>query len=180
MLKLFLTFFKIGLFTFGGGYAMIPLIHKEAIEKHGWLSEEEFLDIIAIAESTPGPIAINSATYIGYLQGKTFGAFIATLGVALPSFIIITLISMFLITFKENQIVEYAFQGIRVGVSLLILNAAYKLFKKLKLNLFSVILLITGFILMLFKLIPTLLIIAIGGICGIIYTLISVSIEVRK
>ena len=89
ILTLFLTFFKIGAFTFGGGYAMIPFIQKEIVEKHGWMTDDDILDIFAIAESTPGPIAINSATYIGFKVGGVFGSAMATLGVCIPSFVII-------------------------------------------------------------------------------------------
>ena len=107
MFKIFFTFFKIGLFTFGGGYSMIPLIHFYAVDKFKWISETEFIDIIAIAESTPGPIAINSATYVGYKYNGVKGSAFATLGVALPSIIIIVLISAFLMQFKDNTYVEY-------------------------------------------------------------------------
>ena len=95
ILRLFLVFFKIGLFTFGGGYAMIAVMEREFVEKKGWINHEEFLDIIGIAESSPGPLAVNSATFIGYKYGKFFGALFATLGVVLPSFIIIFAISFF-------------------------------------------------------------------------------------
>ena len=103
---LFVTFFKIGAFTFGGGYAMIPLIQKEVVESKGFITDEDILDIFAIAESTPGPIAINSATFIGYKIAGVLGSFFATLGVVLPSFIIIFIISMFADAFKQNEYVK--------------------------------------------------------------------------
>ena len=110
--KLFAIFFKLGLFTFGGGYAMIPAIKEIIIEKEKWLTEDEMLEIIAIAESTPGPIAINIATYIGYLQGKVLGSIAATLGVVLPSLTIIFIISLFFDKFIANVYISYAFVGI--------------------------------------------------------------------
>ena len=111
-LDLFLSFFKIGLFTFGGGYAMIALIENEFVENKKLLDHEEFMDLVVIAESTPGPIAINSATYIGYKSTGVLGSLFATIGVCVPSFVIIYIISMFLDKFLEFQIVSSAFRGI--------------------------------------------------------------------
>ena len=127
---LFLTFFKIGAFTFGGGYAMIPLIQKETVENKGWITDEDILEIIAIAESTPGPIAINSATFVGYRTCGFLGAACATFGVVLPSFCIILAISYVLNAFREIKAVEYAFNGIRAGVLALLLKALWTMFKK--------------------------------------------------
>ena len=129
-LRLFLTFFKIGLFTFGGGYAMISLIQNECIEKKKWITNEEFLNCVALAESTPGPIAINSATYIGYKVAGVLGSIFATLGVVIPSFVIIFIISIFFNNLLEIQVIANAFKGIKVGVSLLIISAGIKLFLK--------------------------------------------------
>ena len=129
-LKLFLTFFKIGLFTFGGGYAMISLIENECIEKKKWITNEEFLNCVALAESTPGPIAINSATFIGYKVAGFLGSLFATLGVILPSFVIIFLISLFFNNLLEIEVIANAFKGIKVGVSLLIISAGIKMFIK--------------------------------------------------
>lgn len=129
-LKLFLTFFKIGLFTFGGGYAMISLIENECIEKKKWITNEEFLNCVALAESTPGPIAINSATYIGYKVAGVLGSIFATLGVILPSFVIIFIISIFFNDLLKITVIANAFKGIKVGVSLLIISAGIKLFLK--------------------------------------------------
>lgn len=171
---LFWTFFKIGLFTFGGGYAMIPFIHQYAVEKYKWITDDEFLDIIAIAESTPGPIAINSATYIGYKIKGVGGSALATFGVTLPSVIIITLIAAFFMQFKDNVYVEYAFQGIRIGVAILVLNAALRMYKKLDKTILSFFLIIIGFGLILFELLPVIYVILIGGVTGIIYQLIKV------
>lgn len=135
--ELFLTFFKIGLFTFGGGYAMIPLLENEFVEKKKWMEHEEFLDIVAIAESTPGPIAINSATYIGYKSMSVLGSVFATLGVTLPSFIIIFTISIFFDSFLKLKVVSAAFKGIQACVVYLILSAGIKMFKKMKKNALS-------------------------------------------
>ena len=123
LITLFTTFFKIGAFTFGGGYAMIPLIQRETVEKHKWITEDDILDIIAIAESTPGPIAINSATFVGYKTAGFLGAVMATLGVVLPSFCIILVISYVLREFREIKAVQYAFEGIRAGVLALLIKA---------------------------------------------------------
>ena len=137
-LQLFLTMLKIGLFTFGGGYAMIALLENEFVTKRGWLEQEEFLDVAAIAESTPGPIAINSATYVGYKRGGLMGALVATLGITLPSFCIIYAISLFFDAFLSLAVVAYAFQGIRVAVIYLILSAGLRMLKKMKRTPFSV------------------------------------------
>ena len=137
-LQLFWTMLKIGLFTFGGGYAMIALLENEFVTKRGWLEQEEFLDVAAIAESTPGPIAINSATYVGYKRGGLMGALVATLGITLPSFCIIYAISLFFDAFLSLAVVAYAFQGIRVAVIYLILSAGLRMLKKMKRTPFSV------------------------------------------
>jgi len=130
LLKLFLTFMKIGAFTFGGAYAMIPLIQRETVEKHQWVTDEDILEIIAIAESTPGPIAVNAATFVGYRTCGFWGAFWATFGLVLPSFVIITIISRILQQFQELRAVRYAFMGIRAGVLALILKALWGMGRK--------------------------------------------------
>lgn len=131
-LQLFLTMFKIGLFTFGGGYAMIALLENEFVTKRGWLEQEEFLDVAAIAESTPGPIAINSATYIGYKKAGILGSLVATLGMVLPSFCIIYAISLFFDAFLSLTAVACAFKGIQIAVIYLILSAGLRMLKKMK------------------------------------------------
>ena len=130
MWQLFVTFFKIGGFTFGGGYAMIPLIQHEAVEKHKWITDDDILEIIAIAESTPGPIAINSATFVGYRTCGVLGAACATFGVVLPSFVVILAISYVLKEFQNIRAVQYAFNGIRAGVLALLFKALWSMFKK--------------------------------------------------
>lgn len=132
MLTLFLTFAKIGLFTFGGGYAMISIIENICVEQKKWITHDEMMDVTVIAESTPGPIAINCATFVGYKQKGIWGAIAATFGVVLPSFIIIYLMSMFLDNFLEITWIANAFKGIRIAVGILILDAGINMFKKMK------------------------------------------------
>ena len=140
VLRLFLCMIKIGLFTFGGGYAMIALLEDEFVSKKNWLSREEFLDMLAIAESTPGPIAINSATYIGFKVGGVFGSAMATVGVCIPSFVIIYVISLFFDAFLSIKYVQYAFKGIQVCVTYLILSAGIKMWKGIEKNLMNILL----------------------------------------
>lgn len=136
-LDLFWTWLIIGLTTFGGGYAMIAIIQNKIVEKRKWISNDDLTKIIAIAESTPGPIAINSATYIGYKLLGVFGSFLATLGVVLPSFVIIYVISLFFNDLLQYQIVQYAFNGIKASVSALILLAGIKMLKSTKKDLLT-------------------------------------------
>lgn len=145
---LFLTFFKIGLFTFGGGYAMISLLENEFVERKKWLDHDEFMNIIVIAESTPGPVAINSATYIGYKVGGVFGSSLATLGVCIPSFVIIYIISLFFDRFMQLELVAAAFKGIQVCVVYLIFSAGLKMFKKMEKKPLPIILMSLTIILM--------------------------------
>lgn len=135
---LFFSMLKIGLFTFGGGYAMIPLLQSEFVAKRKWLGEEEFMDMVAIAESTPGPIAINAATYIGYKAGKFFGAALSTVAVCIPSFSIIYVISLFFDKFAAMDRVAAAFSGIRVCVIFLIFSAGIKMFISLPKTFFNI------------------------------------------
>ena len=128
---LFFTFFKIGLFTFGGGYAMIALLEEEFIQRRKWLGKDEFLDMTAIAESTPGPVAINSATYLGYKLAKVPGAATATVAVCLPSFLIIYAISLFFEQFTQLTVIANAFKGIQVCVIYLIFSAGVRMLKAL-------------------------------------------------
>ena len=129
---LFLTFMKIGFFTFGGGYAMISVIEDICVEKKKWISHEEKMDITVIAESTPGPMAINCATYVGYRQGGLWGSVIATVGMVLPSFAVIYCISRFLSNFLEYAVIARAFRGIRIGVGLLIFRVGLNMARKMK------------------------------------------------
>ena len=132
MAELFLTFFKIGLFTFGGGYAMLSVIEDACVEKKKWITHDEMMNVTVIAESTPGPIAINCATFVGYKTAGMLGSIAATLGVVMPSFIIIYIISMFLNNLLEYPIVSKAFSGIRAGISLLIVDVGVNMLLKME------------------------------------------------
>ena len=174
LLALFLVFFKIGLFTFGGGYAMIAQIKEVVVDKKNWISEEEFFQIVAISESTPGPIAINMATYIGYKKASILGSVLATFGVVLPSFSIIFIISLFLDKFMTNEYVKYAFYGINAAVSFIIIKTGVNLLIKLKKDVVSISLFTIVFILMIvFEILgislSSIVYIIIGGLIGIIY-----------
>ena len=145
---LFINMLKIGLFTFGGGYAMIHLLENEFVAKKKWIKEDEFMDLVAIAESTPGPIAINCSTYIGYKKEKILGAVLATLGMCIPSFTIIFLISLFFNQFLSIGWVASAFKGIQVCVVFLILSAGVKMLKKMKKKPFNLIVMSATFLCM--------------------------------
>lgn len=174
ILNLFYLFFKIGLFTFGGGYAMISQIKEIIVEKKKWITEEDLLEIITIAESTPGPIAINMATYIGYKRKNILGSVAATLGVILPSFIIIFLISLFIEQFMSLKVVKYAFVGINVGVCFLILKTAISMFKKIEKKVLPILIFSVVFgLLIIFEILSikfsSIFFILFGGVIGIIY-----------
>ncbi|MBQ9750996.1 MAG: chromate transporter [Clostridia bacterium] len=142
-LNLFFTMLKIGLFTFGGGYAMIALLENEFVSKKEWIEKDEFLDMVAIAESTPGPIAINAATYIGYKMLGFLGSLTATVAVCIPSFVIIYAISLFFDAFLSFTLVAYAFRGIQVCVIWLILSAGLKMLKQMRRTVFNILVLST-------------------------------------
>ena len=142
-LNLFFTMLKIGLFTFGGGYAMIALLENEFVSKKKWIEKDEFLDMVAIAESTPGPIAINAATYIGYKMLGFLGSLTATVAICIPSFVIIYAISLFFDAFLSFTLVAYAFRGIQVCVIWLILSAGLKMLKQMRRTVFNILVLST-------------------------------------
>ena len=177
-LTLFLTMLKIGLVTFGGGYAMIALLENEFVENKSWLEKDEFLDVAAIAESTPGPIAINAATYIGYKNAGFIGSAIATLGICLPSFSIIYAISLFFDAFLSLTWVAYAFKGIQICVIYLILCAGLKMLSHMKKTAFNIIIISTTLTCMVvFSLFAvkfsTIFYILICGGCGVIVYLLG-------
>ena len=181
-LSLFLTMLKIGLFTFGGGYAMIALLENEFVEKKKWLDKDEFLDIAAIAESTPGPIAINAATYIGYKNSGIIGSMIATLGICIPSFAIIYAISLFFDDFISFTLVAYAIKGIQICVIYLILTAGLKMLKQMKKTTFNMIIIsLTLTCMIVFSLFAvkfsTIFYILISGACGVAIYLLG---KIRK
>ena len=180
ILELFLTFLKIGAFTFGGGYAMVAVIENEIVERKKWLEKDELLDIIAVAESTPGPIAINSATFIGYRKAKFWGSFCATLGVVIPSFVIITIVALFLRRFYEYPVVQDAFRGIRIGVVVLIANAVYSLAKGLKWGVFAIISALAAFILVAFLDFAVIPIILAAALAGILYSTLLRKNEAKR
>ena len=130
LFSLFLTFAKIGAVTFGGGYAMLPILSRELVEKRGWISEEDLADYFAVGQCTPGVIAVNTATFVGHRRKGVLGGIFATLGVVFPSLIIISVIAALLMGFADNEIIKHAFAGIRVAVCALILSSVIKLFKK--------------------------------------------------
>ncbi len=171
--ELFLTFMKIGGFTFGGGYAMIPLIQRETVEVKGWITDEDILEIIAIAESTPGPIAINSATFVGYRTAGVLGSAAATLGVVLPSFVIISLISFVLTQFQELKAVQYAFFGIRAGVLALIVKAFLTMYKKCPKGMLSYIIWVFAFACSALLGVNVMIAIVASALLGIITTLVN-------
>ena len=181
-LSLFLTMLKIGVFTFGGGYAMIALFENEFVAKKKWLEKDEFLDVAAIAESTPGPIAINAATYIGYKNAGIIGSIIATLGICIPSFVIIYAISLFFDAFLSLTLVAYGFKGIQICVVYLILTAGLKMLKQMKKTAFNIIIIsITLICMVVFSFFAvkfsTIFYILISGICGVVVYLLG---KIRK
>ena len=171
--KLFLTFFKIGAFTFGGGYAMIPLIQKEAVETNGWITDDDILEIIAIAESTPGPIAINSATFVGYRTAGVLGAACATFGVVLPSFVVILAISYVLREFAQVAAVQYAFNGIRAGVLALLFKALWTMYKKAPKGWVSYVVMAGAFVATAFLNIPILAVIVGCAVFGLVTAMLA-------
>ena len=173
MISLFLIFMKIGLFTFGGGYAMIPLIQRETVNNKKWISDKDILDIVAIAESTPGPIAINAATFIGYRVGGFLGAMAATVGVVLPSFAIIAAISYVLAAFQNVVWIQYAFNGIRAGVLALIVKALWSMYKQSPKGVFSYLIMFGAFAVTAFLPVNVVFVILFCAAAGIVPTLIT-------
>ena len=170
--ELFCVFFSIGAFTFGGGYAMIPLIQRETVEKKGWITDGDILEIIAISESTPGPIAINIATFVGQRVAGFWGAVSATFGVVLPAFTVITAISFVLRQFQSLRAVQYAFLGIRAGVLALVLKALWSIFRQTQRTGFNFLLAGIVFVLVAFLGSNVLLVLVGCAIAGIVFTLL--------
>ena len=170
--ELFFTFLKIGLFTFGGGYAMIPLIEEEVCEKKKWISKDELTDIVIISESTPGSLSINIATFVGMKMCSYLGSLFSTLGLVIPSFVIISLITKFLFSFS-NKYISYALLGIKGAVIALIINALISMFKECNRNMFSYILMLLGIFVIVFLKINAFFVIVIGAIAGLIYCFIK-------
>lgn len=168
-LKLFLSIFKIGTFTFGGGYAMIPLIEEEVVVNKGWISKEEFLDILVVSQSLPGALAVNTSVFLGYKIGGFIGAMVALLAVILPSFLIILIIAVFFMKFRDNYYVNAAFKGITAAVPMLVLIGAISLSKGLEKNIRTLITIIVGIIALAFFNIHPVLVIIISGLYGVIF-----------
>lgn len=167
--ELFLSFLKIGAFTFGGGYAMMPIMHREVVEKKQWASDEDITKILVISESTPGVLAVNSATFIGYKIGGFWGSVVATLGVVLPSFLVISVLSLFIVEFKQLTYIHAMFLGIRAGVSILILNAVFKLSKKMSKNWFSFLIVGTVMVVSMFTAFSAIYLLLLAALLGILY-----------
>ena len=168
-LQLFWSFFQIGILTFGGGYAMLPMLQKEVVEKHAWATEEEILDFYAIGQCTPGIIAVNTASFIGYKRKKVPGAIVATIGIIAPSLLIISVIAAVLENFADYPVVQHAFGGIRVAVAVLVLNAVIKLFRSGVKSAVAVAIFLAAFAaVVLFDISPVLVVLA-AVICGLVW-----------
>ncbi len=168
-LDLFFTFARIGGLTFGGGYAMLPMLQKEVVEKRGWATEEELMDYYAIGQCTPGVIAVNTATFIGYKNRGILGGIIATLGVVFPSLVIIMTIAAFIRNFAELEIVKNAFAGVRVCVCVLILNAVIKLLKTSVIDKVTCVLFVSVALLSVFTDLSPIVLVVLAGVCGILF-----------
>lgn len=167
--KLYATFFKIGIMMFGGGYAMLPLLQAEIVDKRGWTTEEEILNYFAVGQCTPGIIAVNTATFVGYKQKKLSGAIVATLGIVTPSIIIILLIANVLEQFADNVWVGHAFAGIRVAVCALVLSSIVKLWKSSVKNKWGILLFLIAFVLVAFVKVNTVWLVIAGIAAGVLY-----------
>ena len=178
--QLFATFFKTGLFTFGGGYAMISILEEELVSNKKWITSQDMLDMLVIAESTPGVVAVNTATSVGFRVRGVLGAIVATLGVVLPSFLIITALTFFINAFSDNLWYQAAFTGIQACVTILIINAFVKLAKQIERTWFSIVLLIAAFAVAVFTDFDVIFIILIGGVLGVAYTLIKERLDGNK
>ncbi len=163
---LFVSWFKMGLFTFGGGYAMLPMIQKEVIEKHQWATEDEVMDYYALGQCTPGIIAVNTATFIGYKIKGVMGGIVATFGVVAPSIIIISLISSLISNFSELEVVRHALKGIQVAVCVLMFVAIEKLLKKGVKDLPGILIFIAALALSLFTDLSTVILVILAGLAG--------------
>lgn len=178
-LKLFLIFARIGAFTFGGGYAMLPLLQKEVVEKQNWATEEELMDYFAIGQCTPGVIAVNTATFIGFKRRGILGAISATLGVITPSIIIILALAAFFTHFADNPIVKHAFNGIRVAVCTIVAVSIFKLAKKGIVDWITLLLFIAAFCVMLFLHVSSICIVVGAAFVGIIARILTRNLKAK-
>ena len=173
LMDLYISWFKMGLFTFGGGYAMLPMIQKEVIEKHHWASEDEIMDYYAIGQVTPGIIAVNTATFVGYKIKGVIGGIAATLGVISPSLIIISLIAGLISNFSELAVVQHALRGIQVAVCVLMFTAIKRLYKKGVKGTLPFIIFVSAFLLSYFTSISTVILVVIAGVTGYVMTVMA-------
>ena len=171
--ELFSTWFKMGAFTFGGGYAMLPMIQREVIEKHHWVTEDDIMDYYAIGQVTPGIIAVNTATFVGYDVAGIIGGIVATLGVITPSLIIISIIAGLITNFSELAVVQHALKGIQVAVCVLMFHAVVNLFKKGVKTLPTFLIFLFAFLLAYFTSIPTMVLVVIAGVVGYVLTILN-------
>ena len=175
--ELFLVFLKIGAFTFGGGYAMIPLIQREMVDNKKWISEKDILDIVAISESTPGPIAVNAATFVGYHVAGVAGAAAATFGVVLPAFCIIACLATILPKLERLKAVQYAFWGIRVGVLALLLRALLTMYHSCKKTVFAVCIMLAAFACVAMLQMNTIVVLIGCAVAGIVLTMAKEGVQ---
>lgn len=178
--NIFITFFKIGAFTFGGGYAMISILEEDLVSNKKWITSADMLDMLVIAESTPGVIAVNTATSVGYKLRGVFGSLIATLGVVLPSFLIIFGLSFAIDALNDNLWYKAAFTGIQACVTILIINAFIKMSKNINKDWFSITLLLAAFAVAVFTDFDVIFLILIGGVLGVVYALIKEAVSKKK
>ena len=169
LIELFISIFKIGAFTFGGGYAMIPLIEEEVVNNKGWLSKEEFVDILIVAQSLPGALAVNTSIFLGYKISVILGAITTLIAVILPSFFIILIIAIFFMQFRDNYYINAAFQGITAAVPILVLVGAISLSRGLSKNLRTILTIIIALIALMFFNIHPVLVVVISGVYGAIF-----------
>ena len=174
LLDLFLAFARVGVMTFGGGYAMIPILEREIVDRHGWATEEELMDYYAVGQCTPGVIAVNTATFIGYKTAGSIGGVVATLGVVFPSVVIITLIAGILTNFADVPAVKSAFAAIRVCVCVLIFNAVLKLWKKAVVDRWTLVLFLGVFLLSVFFSVSPVIFVVVCAAAGILLTRMGV------
>jgi len=179
-LRLLLSFAYIGAFTFGGGYSMLPMFQRELVEKKEWLTEQEMADLFSISQCLPGIIAVNTAVFVGHRQKGIPGGIVAAIGVVLPSLIVIMAIAAFLSNFADIPVVQRAFTGLRVCVSVLIINAVLKLRKHSIIDLPTVIIFISVFLLSIFMVLPVVALVAIAGVSGIVISLLRKQIPPKS
>lgn len=173
LIQLFVAWFKMGLFTFGGGYAMLPMIQKEVIEKYHWATEDEIMDYYAIGQCTPGVIAVNTATFVGYYQKGVIGGVVATLGVVSPSLIIISLIAGLISNFSDLLVVQHALNGIRVAVCMLMINAVLKLGKSNLKGAGSYLIFAVALVASMFTSVSTVILVILAGVAGVVFNRIG-------